>query len=190
MLHCRIAKCLEAHRRIFRCLWMWSIARFERKVYWSFARWWKNLFRDFVPLKKWIWKSLLANSRPRSVYKNNVFGPPLFRIFAKALRIDSPVLFFSGSCKVWKLFNNNQHERVTVIEHFHICQVNQISLSLIINAADNSATTLEITTKKLMQRVPGCTVRWWRLHITLSIPRPLTLRSVCFLKSRECVTAE
>jgi len=27
---------------------------------------------------------------------------------------------------------------VTVIEHFRICQVNQISLSQIINAADNS----------------------------------------------------
>jgi len=41
---------------------------------------------------------------------------------------------------------------VTVIEHFRIWQFNQISLSLIINAADNSATTLEITTKKPMQK--------------------------------------
>jgi len=24
------------------------------------------------------------------------------------------------------------------------------------------------------------TVRWWRVHITLSIPRCVTLRSVCF----------
>jgi len=31
------------------------------------------------------------------MYKNNVFSPPLFRSFAKALRIDLPVLFFSGS---------------------------------------------------------------------------------------------
>jgi len=54
-------------------------------------------------------------------------------------------------CKVWKLFNDNQHERVTVIEHFRIWQVNQISLPLIINTADDSATTLEITTNKAMQ---------------------------------------
>ena len=54
----------------------------------------------FVILRRWkseFWKSLLANSRPRFVYKNNVFSPPLFRIFAKYLRIDSPDLFFSGS---------------------------------------------------------------------------------------------
>jgi len=37
---------------------------------------------------------------------------------------------------------------VTVIEHFHVWQVNQISLPLIINATDDSATTLEITTNK------------------------------------------
>jgi len=53
-----------------------------------------------VILWRWkseFWKSLLVNSRPRSVYKNKVFSPPLFRIFAKALRLDFPVLFFSGS---------------------------------------------------------------------------------------------
>jgi len=42
---------------------------------------------------------------------------------------------------------------VTVIEHFRIWQVNQISLPSIINAADDSAMTLEITTNKPMQRV-------------------------------------
>jgi len=31
------------------------------------------------------------------VYKNNVFSLPLLRIFAKVLRIELPVLFFSGS---------------------------------------------------------------------------------------------
>jgi len=31
------------------------------------------------------------------MHKNNVFSPPLFRSFAKALRMDLPVLFFSGS---------------------------------------------------------------------------------------------
>jgi len=60
MLHCRIVKSLEARRRIFRCLWMWSIARFETKAFWSFARWWKNFFRDFVPLKKWILKKFVG----------------------------------------------------------------------------------------------------------------------------------
>jgi len=50
-----------------------------------------------------------------------------------------------------KPFNNNQHERVTVIEHFRIWQVNQISLPLI---ADDSAMTLESMTNKAMQRVP------------------------------------
>ena len=107
-----------------------------------------NLFLLKVALK-----SLLANSRPRYVYKNNVFSPSLLRIFAKVLRIELPVLFFSGSahCKVRKLFNDNQHERVTVIEHFRIWQVNQITLPLIINATDDSATTLEITRNKVMQ---------------------------------------
>jgi len=45
---------------------------------------------------------------------------------------------------------------VTVVEHFPIWQVNQtnqISLPLITNATDDSATTLEITTNKAMQRV-------------------------------------
>ena len=58
----------------------------------------------FCAVEKWICfffrkrsKSLLANSRPRSVYKNNVFSPPLFTIYAKALRGDLLVLFFSGS---------------------------------------------------------------------------------------------
>jgi len=54
-------------------------------------------------------------------------------------------------CKLGKLFNDNQHERVTVIEHFRVWQVNQISLPLIINTADDRATTLEITTNKAMQ---------------------------------------
>jgi len=56
-------------------------------------------------------------------------------------------------CKVLKLFNDNQHERVTVIGHFRIWQVSQITLPPIINATDDSATTLGITTKKAMQRV-------------------------------------
>ena len=42
---------LEARRRAFRCLWMWSIARLETKAFWTVARWWKILFLDFVPLK-------------------------------------------------------------------------------------------------------------------------------------------
>jgi len=33
------------------------------------------------------------------------------------------------------------------------------------------------------------TVRWWWLCETLSIPRSVTLHSVCFLKSRDSVTA-
>jgi len=86
----------------------------------------------FCAVKKWIcfflgqrWKSLLANSRPRSVYKNNVFSPPLLRIFAKVFesRIACFVLQRLSLCKVWKLFNDNQHERVTVVEHFRIWQV-------------------------------------------------------------------
>jgi len=86
-------------------------------------------------------------------------------------------------CKVWKLFNDNQHERVTVIEHFQIWQVNQISLPLIINATDGSATTLEIMTKKVTQRVPWCTVRWWRVRTTIS--KPVTMRSAVFEKTRQ-----
>jgi len=68
-------------------------------------------------------------------------------------RIASFVLQRLSLCKVLKLFNDNQHERVTVIEHFRIWQVNQITFPLIINATDVSATTLEITTNKAMQRV-------------------------------------
>jgi len=45
---------LEARRRILRCLWMWGIARFETKAFWSFARWCKILFLDFIPLKDCI----------------------------------------------------------------------------------------------------------------------------------------
>jgi len=40
------------------------------------------------------------------------------------------------------------------MEHFGIWQVNQIILPLIINTTGDSATTLEITTNKPMQRVP------------------------------------
>jgi len=43
---------------------------------------------------------------------------------------------------------------VTVIEHFRIWQVSQITLSLIINATGDSTTTMEITMNKAMQRVP------------------------------------
>ena len=86
-------------------------------------------------------------------------------------------------CTVWKLFNNNQHERVTVIEHFRIWQVNQIILPLIINATGDSATAVEITTNKAMQRVPWCTVRWWRVRTTIS--KPVTMRSVVFEKTRQ-----
>jgi len=32
-------------------------------------------------------------------------------------------------------------------------------------------------------------VRWWWERITLSIPRPVALSSVCFLKSRDSITA-
>ena len=32
-------------------------------------------------------------------------------------------------CEVLKLFNDNQHERVTVTEHFRIWQVNQITFA-------------------------------------------------------------
>jgi len=42
---------------------------------------------------------------------------------------------------------------VTVIEHFRIWQVNQISLPLIVNATDDSATTLEVTTNKARSAV-------------------------------------
>jgi len=69
-------------------------------------------------------------------------------------RIASFVLQRLGPCKVLKLFNDNQHERVTVIEHFRIWQVNQITLPLIINATGDSVTRLEIMTNKVMQRVP------------------------------------
>jgi len=68
-------------------------------------------------------------------------------------RIASFVLQRLCPCKVLELFNDNQHERVIVIEHFRIWQVNQITLPLIINATDDSATTLEFMTNKVMQRV-------------------------------------
>jgi len=68
-------------------------------------------------------------------------------------RIACFVLQWLSLCKVLKLFNDNQHERVTVIEYFRIWHVNQITLPLIITATDDSATTLEITTNKAMQRV-------------------------------------
>ena len=74
-------------------------------------------------------------------------------------RIACFVLQRVSLCKVLKLFNDNQHERVTDIEHFRIWQVNQTTLPLIINATDDSATTLEITTNKAMQRVSWCTDR-------------------------------
>ena len=84
---------------------MWSIARFETKAFWSFAQWWKILFRDFVPLKKWILKKLVGELETTvRLQKNNVFSPALFRIFAKILRIDLPVLFFSSSAHTKKTF--------------------------------------------------------------------------------------
>ena len=84
---------------------MWSIARFETKAFWSFAQWWKILFRDFVPLKKWILKKAYWRTRYHGPFtKDNVFRPLLFRVFAKPLRIDLPVLFFSGSAHAKKTF--------------------------------------------------------------------------------------
>jgi len=68
-------------------------------------------------------------------------------------RIACFVLQRLSLCKVLKPFNDNQHERVAVTEHFRIWQVNQISLPLIINATGDSATTLEVMTNKAMQRV-------------------------------------
>jgi len=142
----------------------------------------------FCAVKKVNFEKAYWRTRDHGPFtKNNVFSPPLFRIFAKAVdnRLACFVLQRLSSYKVWKLFNNNQHERVTVIEHFSIWQVNQISLPLIINAADDSAMTLEITTNKAIQRVLWCTVRWWRVRITLSISKPVTFRSVVFEKSRQ-----
>jgi len=121
------------------------------------------------------------------VYKNNVFIPPLFRSFAKAFEngLACFVLQQLSSCKVWKLFNDNQHERVTVIEHCRIWQVSQINSPLIINTAVDSATTLEITTNKEMEGVSWCTGRSWRVRTTVSISKPVTLRSVVFEESRQ-----
>jgi len=65
-------------------------------------------------------------------------------------RIASFVFQRLSPWKVLKLFNDNQHERVTVIEHFRIWQV----LPLIINATGDSATRLESMTNMVMQRVP------------------------------------
>ena len=71
---------------------------------------------------------------------------PLFIIFAKALRIDLLVLFFSGSAHA--KFENFS----TTINKNVLPSLN--TLPLIINATDDSTTTLEITTNKAMQRVP------------------------------------
>jgi len=109
-----------------------------------------NLFLLKVALKK-----LVAELKTTVRDKNNVFSPPLLRIFAKVLRVELLVLFFCGSAHaVLKLFNDNQHERVTVIEHFRIWQINQITLPPIINATGDSVTRLEIMPNKVMQRVP------------------------------------
>ena len=143
-----------------------------------------------MPLRSEFWKSLLENSRPRSVYKKQRLQPASTQNFCKGFenRIACFVFQRLSSYKVWKLFNDNQHEHVNVIEHFRIRQVNQITLPLIINATEDSATTLEITTNKVMQGVPWCTVRWWQVCMTLSISKPVTCRSVV-LKSRDRVRA-
>jgi len=51
-----------------------------------------NLFLLKVALKK-----LVAELKTTVRDKNNVFSPPLLRIFAKVLRVELLVLFFSGS---------------------------------------------------------------------------------------------
>jgi len=54
----------------------------------------------------------------------------------------------------FKTFQQHQPERVTVIEHFWIWQVDKITLPPITNATGDNATRLEIMMNKVMQKVP------------------------------------
>jgi len=109
-----------------------------------------NLFLLKVALKK-----LVGELETTVRVQKQRLQPASAQSFCKGFenRIACFVLQRLSPCKVSKLFNDNQHERVTVIEHFRIWQVNQITLPLIINDTNDSATTLEITTNKAMQKV-------------------------------------
>ena len=147
----------------------------------------EDLVSWFCAVKKMNFENAFWRSRDHGPFSKTTSSAVSVYSFCKGFenRLACFVLQQLSSCKVWKLFNNNQHERVTVIAHFRIWQINQISLPLIINAADDSATTSEITTNKPMQRAPWFTVRWWRVRITLSISKPVTFRSVVFEKFRQ-----
>jgi len=92
---------MEARRRIFRCLWMWSIARFETKAFWSFARGWKSVSWFCAVKKVNFEKSLLANSIPRSVYKKQRLQAASVQSFCKGFenRLACFVLQRLSSCK-------------------------------------------------------------------------------------------
>ena len=110
-----------------------------------------NLFLLKVALKKLVGK-LKTTVR---VQKQRL-QPASAQNFCKGFesRIASFVLQRLSPCKVLKLFNNNQPERVTVIEHFWIWQVDKITLPPITNATGDNATRLEIMMNKVMQKVP------------------------------------
>ena len=82
---------------------MWSMTRLETKAFWSFARCGGFCF---VILCRWKVNPLLIRVALKKLVvelditvrlQKQRFQPVLFRIFAKVLRIDLPVLFFSGS---------------------------------------------------------------------------------------------
>jgi len=109
-----------------------------------------NLFFLRAALKK-----LVGELETTVLVQKQRLQPASAQNFCKGFesRITCFVLQRLSLFKVLKLFNDNQHERVTVIEHFPIWQFDQNTLPRIINATDDSATTLEITTNKAMQRV-------------------------------------
>ena len=158
MLHCRIVKNLEARRRFFRCLWLWSIARFEAKAFWSFTRRWKSLFLDFVPLKNEFVSS--SGSVEKACWQSRDHGP--------CTKITSS----ARSCLEF---------------------LQRLWIKSIKSACHWSSTPLATVRRRWKlrrtRRCKGCrdTVRWWRVCITLSISKPVTLCSVVFeTKSERC----
>ena len=95
-----------------------------RSVMGDFVSW-------FCAVKKWILKKLVGELETMVRFqKNNVFSPLLFTIFAKAVIIDLPVLFFSDSAHTRKTFQQQStwtRDRLWAFSHL-ASQSNQLAI--------------------------------------------------------------
>jgi len=173
MLHCRIVKIrkhVDVSFGVFECE-VSPDSRHKRSdhslgdgIFCFLILWrWKKWICFFLG---WRWQSLLANTRPRSAYKYNIFNPPLFRIFAKALRIDLLVWFFSRSAYAkFENFSTTINTNVwPLLNIFGFCK--------------------SIKSARYWSSTPLTTVRWlWKLRRTRRCKGCLDAQSV----DGECV---